>query len=52
MEKRVDSLVFRRLTYADFRHINKVGGEEMAEEDSHTLIFRLLISHFKNGLTS
>jgi 5-methylcytosine-specific restriction enzyme A len=26
MEKRVDSLVFRRLTYADFRHINKVGG--------------------------
>lgn len=28
MEKKVDSLVFRRLTYADFRHINKVGGEE------------------------
>jgi 5-methylcytosine-specific restriction protein A len=28
MEKRVDSLVFRRLTYADFRHINKIGGEE------------------------
>lgn len=28
MEKIVDSLVFRRLTYADFRHINKVGGEE------------------------
>jgi len=28
MEKRVDSLVFRRMTYADFRHINKVGGEE------------------------
>lgn len=24
----VESLVFRRLTYADFRHINKVGGEE------------------------
>ncbi len=29
MEKRVDSLVFRRMTYADFRHINKIGGEEM-----------------------
>lgn len=28
MEKRITSLVFRRLTYADFRHINKVGGEE------------------------
>lgn len=28
MEKRVDSLVFRRITYADFRHINKIGGEE------------------------
>lgn len=28
MEKIVNSLVFRRLTYADFRHINKVGGEE------------------------
>lgn len=28
MEIRVDSLVFRRMTYADFRHINKVGGEE------------------------
>ncbi|MEZ4885129.1 MAG: hypothetical protein R3E32_10420 [Chitinophagales bacterium] len=28
MEKRVDSLVFRRMTYADFRHINKTGGEE------------------------
>lgn len=28
MEKRVDSIVFRRMTYADFRHINKVGGEE------------------------
>lgn len=28
MEKRVDRIVFRRLTYADFRHINKVGGEE------------------------
>lgn len=28
MEKRVDSLVFRRMTYADFRHINKIGGEE------------------------
>ena len=28
MEKRVDSLVFRRMTYADFRHINKVGGQE------------------------
>jgi len=28
MEKRVDSLAFRRMTYADFRHINKVGGEE------------------------
>ena len=28
MEKRVNSLVFRRMTYADFRHINKVGGEE------------------------
>ncbi len=28
MEKRIISLVFRRLTYADFRHINKVGGEE------------------------
>lgn len=28
MEERVDSLVFRRMTYADFRHINKVGGEE------------------------
>lgn len=28
MEKRVDSLVYRRMTYADFRHINKVGGEE------------------------
>ena len=28
MEKRVDSLVFRRMTYADFRHINKSGGEE------------------------
>jgi len=28
MEKRVESLVFRRMTYADFRHINKVGGEE------------------------
>jgi 5-methylcytosine-specific restriction enzyme A len=28
MEKRVDSLVFRRMTYADFRHINKKGGEE------------------------
>ena len=28
MEKRVDSVVFRRMTYADFRHINKVGGEE------------------------
>ena len=29
MEKRLDSLVFRRMTYADFRHINKVGGEEV-----------------------
>lgn len=29
MEKRVDSIVFRRLTYADFRHINKIGGEEI-----------------------
>ncbi len=29
MEKRVKSLVFRRMTYADFRHINKVGGEEV-----------------------
>ena len=28
MELRVHSLVFRRITYADFRHINKVGGEE------------------------
>jgi 5-methylcytosine-specific restriction enzyme A len=28
MEKRVESIVFRRMTYADFRHINKVGGEE------------------------
>ena len=28
MEKQVKSIVFRRLTYADFRHINKVGGEE------------------------
>ncbi|MBG6188189.1 HNH endonuclease [Flavobacterium sp. CAN_S2] len=28
MEKRVDSLVFRRMSHADFRHINKVGGEE------------------------
>ncbi len=28
MEKRADGLVFRRMTYADFRHINKVGGEE------------------------
>lgn len=28
MEQRVTSLVFRRLTYADFRHINKTGGEE------------------------
>lgn len=28
MIKKVDSIVFRRLTYADFRHINKVGGEE------------------------
>lgn len=28
MEKRVTSLVFRRMTYADFRHINKTGGEE------------------------
>ncbi len=24
----VNSLVFRRMTYADFRHINKIGGEE------------------------
>ncbi len=29
MEKRIDSIVFRRLTYADFRHINKKGGEEV-----------------------
>lgn len=29
MEKRVNSIVFRRMTYADFRHINKVGGEEI-----------------------
>ncbi|AKH95421.1 HNH endonuclease [Elizabethkingia anophelis] len=29
MEKRAHSLVFRRMTYADFRHINKVGGEEV-----------------------
>ena len=28
MEKIVDKIVFRRITYADFRHINKVGGEE------------------------
>jgi len=28
MEKRVESLVFRRMTYADFFNINKVGGEE------------------------
>lgn len=28
MEKRVQSIVFRKLTYADFRHINKSGGEE------------------------
>ena len=29
MEKRVDSLVFRRMTWLPtFRHINKVGGEE------------------------
>lgn len=28
MEKRVTSLVFRRMTYSDFRHINKSGGEE------------------------
>ena len=29
MEKQVDSVVFRRMTYADFRHINKEGGEEI-----------------------
>ena len=29
MEKRIDSLIFRRMTYADFRHINKIGGEEI-----------------------
>jgi 5-methylcytosine-specific restriction protein A len=29
MEKRVDSLVFRRITHADFRHINKKGSEEV-----------------------
>jgi len=28
MEKRVDSIVFRRMTYADFYNINKKGGEE------------------------
>lgn len=28
MEKIVDSIVFRRVTYADFFNINKVGGEE------------------------
>jgi 5-methylcytosine-specific restriction protein A len=28
MEKIVNSIVFREMTYADFRHINKVGGEE------------------------
>ena len=28
MEKRVDSIVFRRMTYADFYNINKQGGEE------------------------
>ena len=28
MEKRVESIVYRRMTYADYRHINKVGGEE------------------------
>lgn len=28
MEKKVDSLVFTRMTYADFKHINKRGGEE------------------------
>ena len=28
MEKRVDSLIFRRITYADFFNINKSGGEE------------------------
>lgn len=28
MEKEVTEIVFRRMTYADFRHINKVGGEE------------------------
>ena len=29
MEKRVESIVFRRMTYADSRHINKKGGEEV-----------------------
>jgi 5-methylcytosine-specific restriction protein A len=29
MEKRVETLVYRRMTYADFRHINKSGGEEL-----------------------
>jgi 5-methylcytosine-specific restriction protein A len=28
MEKIVDSIVFRRITPADFFNINKVGGEE------------------------
>lgn len=28
MEKKVDSIVFRRMTYADFFNINKEGGEE------------------------
>ena len=29
MGQQIVSIIFRRLTYADFRHINKVGGEEV-----------------------
>lgn len=53
MEKRVDSLVFRRLTYADFRHINKVGGEEQGGGGQSYIDFptvEVTLSHWYNFL--
>jgi len=48
MEKRVDSLVFRRMTYADFRHINKVGGEETGGGGQSYIDFPLQDISLKN----
>lgn len=48
MEKRVDSIVFRRITYADFRHINKVGGEESGGGGQSYIDFPIVDIPLKN----